>query len=157
MKKITPKHYATYLSMIEGSVNSRAYLHQWALIGKTMTDIADNGGVSCAFFVSFILSGFGYITGIHSTVSGLVRKLESSGFKKVRIPKKGAIIVWETKQQPSGPHAHIGFWLSPEIAISNHPTQGLPKAHHPTFGVDKFGEPKRKIIGYYFKKGLEKT
>lgn len=157
MKNITVKNYFTYLSMIEGSVNSRAYLHQWARVGKTMTDIANNGGVSCAFFVSFILSGFGYISGIHATVSGLVRKLESSGFEKVRTPKKGAIIVWETKQQPTGPHAHIGFWLSNTEAISNHPQKGVPKVHHPTFGVNKFGEPKRKIVAFYYKKGLEKT
>lgn len=143
--------------MIRGSVESQAYLHQWAVIGGKMTDIANNGGVSCAFFVSFILSGFGYIHGVHATVNGLVKKLESSGWEVVKTPRSGAVIVWETAVHPTGPHAHIGFWVDKETAVSNHPQKGIPKQHHPTFGIKKDGEPKRKVVAYYWKKGIEKT
>lgn len=157
MKTVTPRNFRTYLSLIEGSVDSRAYLHQWALVDRKMTDIANGGGVSCAFFVSFILSGFGYIRGIHSTVTGLTKKLESSGWEKVRKPRAGAVIVWETAMHPTGSHAHIGFWLDEHTAVSNHPTKGVPKRHHPTFGVKKDGAPSRKIVAYYWLKGLEKS
>jgi hypothetical protein len=164
MKKVTPTTYLTYLSVIEGSVDSKAYLNQWAMVNGKKTDIAKNGSVSCAFFVSFILFGFGYtnadvgfISGIHATVTGLVRKLESSGWKKIIKPRAGAVIVWETAMHPTGPHAHIGFWIDSNTAVSNHPKKGIPKAHHPTFGVKKNGEPQRKIVAYYCLNGIEKS
>lgn len=157
MKAVVPKNYKTYLSMVHGSSDSRAYLHQWASVGGKMTDIANSGSVSCAFFVSFILSGFGYIRGVHATVTGLIKKLEKSGWVKIRTPRPGAVIVWETAMHPSGAHAHIGFWLDKDTAISNHPQKGIPKVHHPTFGIKKDGTPVRKIVAYYWQKGIEKS
>ena len=157
MKHVVAKNYMTYLSMIEGSVDSRAYLHQWALVDGKRIDIANGGGVSCAFFVSFILSGFGYINGVHATVVGLEKKLLASGWKKVRTPRKGAVVVWESALHPTGPHAHVGFWLDERTAVSNHPVIGVPKKHHLTFGEKKDGSPKRGIVAVYWKDGLEKT
>ncbi len=157
MNKIVPRNYSTYLSLIVGMVDSRAFLRQWADIDGKRTDISRRGAVSCAFFVSFVLSGFGYIAGIHATVSGLERKLLASGWKKIGSPRTGSVIVWETAMHPSGPHAHVGFWISEKVAISNHPTLRVPKRHHPTFGKTKAGNPRRRIVAVYWKPGIDRT
>lgn len=155
-KKVIPKNFLSYLSMIEGSVGSHAYQKQWAEVDGKLTNIAAEGDVSCGFFVSFMLVGFKLISDIHATVSGVVRDLEQSGWKKVSEPKAGAVLVWEEVEGKTGAHAHIGFWLDEARAVSNSSTRGTPKIHHPTYGM-RNGKPKRKIVTIYWKKGLEKT
>lgn len=155
-KKVVPRNFLTYLSMIKGSVGSHAYREQWAIVNGKKTNIAGAGDTSCGFFVSFILVGFKYISDIHATVSGVERDLELSGWKKISKPKEGAVIVWEGLLGKTGVHTHIGFWLNEKQTISNSSSLGCPKIHHPTYGT-KNGMPKRKIIAIYWKKGLEKT
>lgn len=155
-QRVIPKNFLSYLSMIKGSVGSHAYREQWALVDGQLQNIAQPGDVSCGFFVSFILVGFNYISDIHATVSGVVRDLEHSGWKKILKPKEGAIIVWEELVGETGLHGHIGFWLNDRESVSFSSLTGAPKIHHPTYGTLK-GNPRRKIIAIYWKKGIEKT
>lgn len=154
-KTVQSRNFLTYLSVVKGSVNSRAFQQQWADVDGKVINIAKKGDVSCGFFVSFVLVGFRYISEIHATVSGVVRDLEKSGWKKILVPREGAIILWEQIEGKSGMHSHIGFWINSRKAISNSSAFGVPKIHHPTFGR-KNGRPVRKISAIYWKKGIEK-
>lgn len=139
-------HNDTYLAMIKGAVGSNQYRHLYTEAG----DILEDGNLSCAFFVSALLHHFGWIASPHATVTGLERDLVTSGWEKVAEPQPGDVIIWEKQQQAGkSEHLHSGFWLSPELAVSNSPEQGVPIEHHPTFGTKEDGSPVRAVIALY--------
>lgn len=148
----------TYLSMIRGSVGSAAYRHNYARVQDKREDLVRNGQRSCAFFVSHILLFFRLIQEPHLRVEGTVRDLLRSGWHSTTTPGIGDIVVWE-EQVFSGswegtiftnePHPHIGFYLSPEEAISNIPQAGGPAIHSLTFGQHDDGSPRVHIQAYY--------
>ncbi len=152
----TPNTFDTYLAMIQNSVGSRAFQDMWMRQATHKVNITKQGSVSCAFFVSTIMSSLRYIYAVHATVAGTIRDLEISGWTKVRSPKPGAILIWEEKIHPSGPHTHIGFYIDENTAISNDPTGDTPIRHHPTFGV-KNDQPERKIVAIYWKPSINKN
>lgn len=148
--------YRTYLSVVDGNVGSSAYKHLWGKVSGEDRDITKNGVVSCAFFVSFVLSGLQYLHTIHANVDSTVGDLERSGWKKIKTPRAGAVVVWEAKLQPSGVHKHIGFVVDSEHAISTDPVNGVPTKSHITFGTTK-GKPNRAILALYWRKGFPKA
>lgn len=148
----------TYLAMIRGSVGSAMYRHNYALTNGVREDLVRGGERSCAFYVSHILLFFQVIREPHLRVAGTVRDLLASGWQPTSTPKSGDIVVWE-EQVFSGswegvafanePHPHIGFYLSPEEAISNSPANGGPTRHHLTFGTKDDGSPKVRVQAFY--------
>lgn len=148
----------TYLAMIRGSVGSAMYRHNFALVDGKREDLVRSGQRSCAFYVTHILLFFQLIREPHLRVAGTVRDLLTCGWEPTTTPKIGDIVVWE-EQVFSGswegvaftnePHPHIGFYLSPEEAISNIPSAGGPARHHLTFGTTADGSPKTSIQAYY--------
>lgn len=152
--KIEPILYETYLQMIKSAPGSGMFRSSFAKVDGKKKDILENGNLSCAFFVSSLLVVFGLIDRIHATVRSTVSDMENSGWEKIRTPKPGAVIVWEPKiQGGSTPHAHIGFCVSKEKAVSNDWKKGSPALHPITFGTRK-GAPVRAIESIWWNRTL---
>lgn len=123
----------------------------YAEVDGTKVDILDNGGKSCALFVSAILFLQKMISDVHSTVTGTQNDLIKSGWKEIEAPRPGAVLVWEKKLAPDGiAHAHIGFFMGNDEAISNDSNgTGFIIKHHYTY------EGTRKIEKIYWHPELE--
>lgn len=141
MKKLIPLNFLTYLSFIKKSIDSKLFQNAFFSFNSKKTDILENGNLSCAFFVSSILKIFSQINNLHATVEGTVKDLENSGWKKLKTPKEGSVLVWEEKKG----HKHIGFYLGKNKAVSNSSKKHAPEAHHFTYNG------KRKIELILFK------
>ena len=132
--KVEPLHFKTYIAVIENSVGSTMFRNFYAVINGEKKDVMEDGNLSCAFFVSSVLTIFDFIERIHATVFGTVKDLEKSGWQKIKEPKTGAVLVWEEKINTKGEsHKHIGFYIGENMAISNDSKTGQPKKHHFTF------------------------
>ena len=142
--------YKTYLSMIRLAPGTKMFQHLYASVDGKETDIVENGDLSCAFFVTSILYQFGWLKFGHATVSGTVKDLEESGWKKVETPVPGAVIVWPEGEE-SRMHKHIGFWQSETEAVSNSTKEQVPAVHHPTYGTHEDGTPVRPITAFYIR------
>lgn len=154
-KQITLLPYDTYLAVIENSVGSDIFRNLYAKINGKKVDITRNGNLSCAFYVSSILTIFQLIPKPHGTVEGTIRDLEQSGWKKIKTPKIGSILIWEKLNFNDGEkHKHIGFYIGNNKAISNSEKIGNPNIHHWTSGTIK-GKPARKIEAIYWNKKFE--
>lgn len=167
--KVIPLFFETYLALVKNSAGAKTFRNSYAEVGPPATpvsglarraggkkkDILENGGLSCAFFVSSILIICGLIKDIHATVGGTQKDMEKSGWIKIRKPKIGSVIVWEAVEfsKQSGAHKHIGFYVGKNKAISNHHKKGFPVVHHWTFG-EKNGKEGRRVEAVYWNKKL---
>ncbi|MBI2451258.1 MAG: hypothetical protein HYV52_02915 [Parcubacteria group bacterium] len=142
--KVEPILFDSYLAMIKNSVGSRSFRNFYAYADESKKDIVKGGSLSCAFFVSSILLFFRLIKEPHLTVAGLVKGMEKSGWREIRKPQIGAVLVWEAVIQNNEPHKHIGFYWKANKAISNSSRLRKPISHHWTFGI-KSGKPVRRI------------
>ena len=116
--QITPRQFDTYMAVIENSQGSYLFKNLYADVDGVKKDILKDGWLSCAFYVSSILTLFKYIKEIHTTVSSTVRDLKESGWEEIDEPVPGSVIVWKPGQGTNG-HAHIGFYVGDGLAISN--------------------------------------
>jgi len=109
-------------------------------------DLLDNGGKSCAVFVSAVLYLQKLIKDIHATVESTEKDMLSFGWQEVPELKVGAVIVWERQ----GGHLHVGFYAGNDKAISNASnSSGVPEVHDATYGGT------RKIERIYWHKSLD--
>lgn len=116
--------------MIHNAIGTNQFRTLYALVGEKKRDIMHDGDLACAFFVSFILSGFSLIKSMHGTVDGTVKDLKSSGWRRIKTPKSGCIIVWEALVDKNGEsHKHIGFYIGGGKAISNNSKKKSPSVH----------------------------
>ncbi|MBU2613122.1 hypothetical protein KJ925_01505 [Patescibacteria group bacterium] len=115
----------SYLAAIRGSVGSKMFRHLFASVGGKKQDIAKDGALSCGIFVSRVLVMFGLVKETHATVEGTLKDMEASGWKTIRTPRVGAVVVWE----PVGAHRHIGFVVGKGRAISNSTVKHVPVEH----------------------------
>ncbi|PIT90951.1 hypothetical protein COU17_03295 [Candidatus Kaiserbacteria bacterium CG10_big_fil_rev_8_21_14_0_10_49_17] len=142
--------FPSYIATIKNSIGSNMFRNLYAKVDGVETDILRDGDRSCALFVSAILHQFKLLQEPHSTVAGLVRDMERSGWEKIKSPKEGAVLVWVEEEQASGErHPHAGFSVGGEEAISNSWQQKQPVVHHETYGEEN-GEPVRKIETIYW-------
>ena len=133
-KKVVPVTFDTYIAVIKNSIGSKIFRNFYADVDGEKMDIAKDGGLSCAFFVSSVLALFGYIRSGHMTVDGTVSDLEASGWGKTREPNVGDVLVWEAQKNSRGElHKHIGFYIGNERAVSNSDKEKSPIEHHWTF------------------------
>ena len=137
----------TYLKSIENSLGANTYRNCYALVDGEEKDILKNGDLSCAFYVSSILLMAGLIKEIHTTVSGLLRDMESSGWEKTPESGEGDVLFWEEIQTADGRHGHAGFFWGGDFAVSNNSKNGEPVKHK----LDFEGEATagRKVIATY--------
>ncbi|MBI3572104.1 hypothetical protein HY091_01045 [Candidatus Kaiserbacteria bacterium] len=141
----------SYLAMIKNAEGSNLFRTLYGETGGEKQDILRDGDLSCAFFVSSILHHFhfAYCKSPHATVAGLERDLRDSGWWRIEIPAAGDVVFWIPGVQKGGEeHAHVGFSLGGEEAISNDDQMRSPQRHHLTFGT-RAGEPVRVIAAIY--------
>jgi len=130
MSNVEKMPFETYLAVINNSVGSKMFSQGFAKIDGKPTDIMRGGELSCAFFVSSVLTTFGFIKSMHATVTSTVKDLEASGWTKVDTPKIGDVIVWASIAFPNGEqHEHIGFAVAEDQAVSNDYASGTPQRH----------------------------
>ena len=95
-----------------------------------IVDVLEDGGNSCAAFVSWILLGLGLIKLPHATVDSTVKDLLNNGLQEIKEPKAGAVLLWEKLAE----HRHIGFYAGNGEAISNDSRGSrFPRKHHYTY------------------------
>lgn len=147
-----------YIATIKGSIGSEMFRHLYATVNGVRKDITNDGLVSCAFFVSSILSmpNFKLLPTQHAGVAGMIRALEASGWVKTdHVAVPGEVIVWEKAQQAGGEaHMHAGFFVGDNKAVSHVDSTRTPQEHHLTFGVNEDATSKRKLIAVYTHKFL---
>ncbi len=107
-------------------------------------DALDDGGNSCAFYVSALLLLFKKISGTHGTVVNTVKDLEKSGWETVKKAQPGDVIVWEAMDFPDGRYEHIGFCVAPNKAVSTSWEKKVVVGHDL-----KFGDTNRPIKRIY--------
>lgn len=139
---------ATLISMIEGSIDSTIFQKMFFEQHGKEVDVLEHGNLSCAVYVSFLLYPLGLLKEPHTFVSHTITDLEESGWVKVNELRPGAVIVWGPWEHSS--HAHIGFSLGDERAVSNVDIKESPQEHHATYGKNEDGSPKRPITAIYW-------
>jgi len=133
-KTLTPLFFKTYLAMILNSPETKLFKNLYARRNQKTEDIIENGHLACAFFVSSLLIIHKLISGIHATVEGTLKDLEKSGWKKIARPKIGCLVIWSKVDFGNNNlHAHIGFYIGKNQAISNSSKKGVPVIHNLTF------------------------
>ena len=118
------KLFQTYLKMIENSPGTKLFNSAFVEDVRTgeVRDVLNDGELSCAFFVSGVLSLLGLMDRPHSTVKTVIDTLRGSKnwkeFDKKSL-KNGDIIVWEVVTFEDGTqNEHIGFCLDTNKAVS---------------------------------------
>ena len=103
----------TYLAMIKNSVGSRQYQELYVVTPQGLVDVIGNGDLACAYYVSSLLTLFGFLKGgVHTTVDETVQDLVQSAWKRTQELEEGAILVWESRLcSDNKPHRHIDFAL----------------------------------------------
>jgi len=149
--KIIPLFRENYLAMVEKSVGARMFRNLFAEVSGKKQDITENGILSCAYFVSSILVIFDLIKKIHATVGGTVKDMKKCGWKEIKRPRKGSVLVWEAKDFDGEHHQHIGFFIGDKQAVSNSYRKRVPVIHHWTF------KGERKIEAIFWHQKLEKN
>src|SRR3989344_997793 len=104
-----------YLTIIENSAKGENWMFRnlyFEIDGKEV-DVLEDGGLSCAMFVSSILYLNKLIGDIHTTVVGTEKDMLESGWYEIRDLKLGAVIIWEKKigNKDGLPHYHNGFFM----------------------------------------------
>ena len=142
----------SYLRIIRNSIGTRLFRNFYAIVDGKKKDILRGGDLSCAYFVSCVLRIFGLIKDIHTTVLGTISDIKKSGWKIVKVPKPGSVLVWEKQKFGQEEHRHIGFYIGNKKAISNSSVKQnvkrTPVEHSFTFGR------KRSIQAIYWHKKL---
>jgi hypothetical protein len=124
--------FETYMSRILDSVGTNMFRKTWCRVDNTLTDITGDGELSCPIYVSSILmffAEFGLIKKVHANVDSTVADMKSCGWMQISELKVGAVIVWASQIQASGPHKHIGFYLGDNKAISHRDLTKSPMIH----------------------------
>jgi hypothetical protein len=152
---VPPAVFETYIAMIKNSVGSKIFRNAFFIINGKKMDVLRDGDLSCAVYVSSILRLVDLIPEAHATVKGTVKAMERAGWRPIKKPKIGSIIVWgpKTFKKINEAHSHIGFYIGNEKAISNSSKKRSPSIHHWTYGA-KQGKPIRKIETIYWHEKL---
>jgi len=132
-----------YLVAVKNSVGSHMFRNLYAEVDGVRKDIVEGGELSCALFVSSLLKIFDLIGGVHSTVSGTEADILHSGWEKTTEPTPGDILVWEAQKEGEDSHAHIGFFVGDNKAVSNSFKERMIAEHDWTY------DGQRKITAIY--------
>ena len=143
-----------YLTMIENAARGENWMFRnlYFEINGHGLDVLEDGGLSCAMFVSAILYLNKMIGDLHTTVIGVEEDMLKSGWYAIEELRLGAILFWEKKigDKDGLPHNHNGFYIGDNMAISNDSKgTGFPHKHHYTYNDT------RKIEKIYWHKSLD--
>ncbi len=141
----------TLLSYIQNSVGSKTYRNFYLKIDGKAVDVAEDGELSCAFFVSNMLSAFNLINKGHGTVDSTQKDIEESGWTKIDHPKPGCVIIWGPDSQDPENHKHIGFYVGDNQAISNSSAKRVISKHDWRF------DNTREVIGIFCNPTIDAT
>lgn len=130
----------TYLKFIRNSIGSKMFRNFYLKQGDETFDSLKDGELSCAFYVSSVLTTFALIERIHGTVAVTVKDLENSGWARLDKPTPGDVIVWDAD---AAGHEHIGFYIGRAMAVSNSTAKRKISKHHWTYNDT------RKVIAIY--------
>jgi hypothetical protein len=146
LKQLKKKNY---LTMIENAAKGENLMFRnlYVEIGGKKKDVLDDGKLSCAVFASSVLYLNKMINDLHATVKRTVEDLFDSGWRETNELQPGAVLVWEKKDSGDGQsHAHIGFYIGNDMAVSNNSYNGgVPTKHHYTYNNTRKIE---KILWY---------
>ncbi len=126
---------ASLLAAVRHSVGSRMFRELYADEDGVTKEILQDGRLSCAFFVAFLLYHFHLIKQPHATVQSTVKDMIESGWTEASVPQEGDVLLWDASQDhvEGEMHQHIGFFLGDGQAISNSSTQKEIIEHEWTF------------------------
>lgn len=119
----------SFLARIRSAVGTRMFRNLYALVNGEPRDILNNGDRSCSLFVSTVLVGFHLIKEVHTSVESTLSDMKSSGWKRIRNPRVGCVVVWEATNERGEEHEHIGFYMGRGTAISNSSKKRSPHVH----------------------------
>jgi len=119
------------LAVTVASAGSPLFRNLWYRIDGKDIDVLRDGDLSCAFYVSSILKLFSLIGDIHTTVIKTEEDMQTHGWRKIKQPRPGAVVVWAPKTFPkSGEiHKHIGIYLGNGDVVSNSSKRRVPNKH----------------------------
>jgi hypothetical protein len=121
----------TLLSLVKNSIGSNTFRNVYFNVNGKKTDLAENGNLSCAVFVSSILFLLKLIKDVHITVESTLKDLKKTGWIETQNPKHGCILIWAKKDFGNGGiHRHIGFCINKRKAVSNNSQYGYPTEHN---------------------------
>jgi hypothetical protein len=144
--------FKSYCAVIRNSVGTEMFKNFYVSDGGAVKDIMNDGEFSCAFFVSSVLALFEYIPKPRATVDSTYEDLKKSGWEEISEPVEGSVLFWdEMFFEGDGLHAHVGFYIGDEQAISNDCKSGRVAQHHWTFN----GE--REVRAILWKEDIRKT
>lgn len=161
--KVEPLFFENYIMFIRSSINSEIFQKFYCSVNGKKTEVLDNGRLSCAVFVTFILKLFSLVSDIQITVHRAMDDMIKSGWHEIREPRVGAVIVWAEKQSEkdaesdiqASVHKHIGFYIGNGQAVSNSSLAQSPALHawdfrpvHSILWHDKLEDYKRRGVDY---------
>lgn len=149
MQTIRIREKESYLAMIRGADGSALFQHIYADVDGVLTDILEDGNLSCAYFVSSVLTVRKLIREMHARTESTVRDMLASGWSETDTLAPGVVVVWEESTQGKHRVPHIGFALGEDEAMSNKWEEKSPRRHHITFGENPDGTPVRRIVALY--------
>jgi hypothetical protein len=99
-----------------------------------VNDVLNDGELSGAWYVSFILSAFTLIDNPHVTVDSTIKDMEKNGWYERKDSLPGSVVVWEPVKYPEDEDSHkqIGFLIDRgpnENAVSHSFKTRSPKRH----------------------------
>lgn len=127
--------FESYIAMISNSVGTEMFKNFYIEKEGNKKDVFNNGELSCAYYVSSVLTLFGQNNKSHATVESTIKDLEEHKWQKLKPKTKlevGDVIIWEDMEfadEPGVLHPHIGFYLGNKKAISNNYKIGSPQKH----------------------------
>lgn len=111
--------YDSYLAMIQNSIGAHMFRNLWAKVDGERKDVLQDGKLSCAVYVSSVLTLHKLIDGPHAIVRRTVEEMERAGWQKIQEAKPGAVVVWADREYDDGTmHPHIGFCVGNDEAVS---------------------------------------
>lgn len=119
----------TLLYRVRNAVGTNMFRRLYADVDGKTKDILEDGDKSCAVFATLMLISLGLCTFVHSTVEGAIRDIESFGWKPIRSPQPGCVVIWRVIDAPGKEHLHIGFYVGNGQAISNSSKERSPQYH----------------------------
>lgn len=148
MVKVVPLMLDSYMAVVQNSIGTKAFQDFYALVDGKKKNITDSGDLSCAAFVSATLLIFKLIREFHVGVDGLLKDLDASGWKVIRRPKTGCLVVWGLGKDG---HKHVGVYIGHGLAVSNMDSLKSPAKHKLDYWKN------RPILAYYWNKKLEQN
>lgn len=84
---------------------------------KEPFDVLEDGTVSCAVFVSTLLTMVGLIERPHFIVASVIKDMEASGWQQITRPRPGAVVTWAGNDDNP---PHIGIVVEgDDLCIAN--------------------------------------